>query len=164
VQSELGRGSTFRITLPSAGAHPAHVSDRPREVLPPSRRARLLVIDDEPAILRAVARSLKRDHDVVTEESGHDALERLREDRDFDLILCDLMMPTVSGSDLYEAVRANYPGIERRFVFMTGGVFTDRAKDFLSAVDNACIAKPLELSRLNALIADSVAQRARHAE
>jgi signal transduction histidine kinase len=164
VQSELGRGSTFRVTLPSAGAHAIHVSDRPREVLPPSRRARLLVIDDEPAILRAVARSLKREHDVVTEESGHAALERLREDRDFDLILCDLMMPTVSGSDLYEAVRTNYPGIERRFVFMTGGVFTDRAKDFLNAVDNACIAKPLELSRLNALIADSVAERARHAE
>ncbi|HMJ11042.1 MAG TPA: ATP-binding protein, partial [Polyangiaceae bacterium] len=159
VQSELGRGSTFRITLPAADNHPVQVSERPRAVMP-SRRARLLVIDDEPAILRAVARSLRREHDVVTEESGHGALERLREDRDFDVILCDLMMPTISGSDLYETVCTTYPGLERRIVFMTGGVFTDRAKDFLSGIDNTCIAKPLELPRLNALIAESVKARA----
>jgi signal transduction histidine kinase len=164
AESELGRGSTFRISLPPAEVRRPDAKPVSKSISPLTRRARVLVIDDEPAILRAVARSLRRDHEVVTEESGKNALQRLESDRDFDVILCDLMMPTMSGSDVYEAVRSNHPGLERRIVFMTGGVFTDRAKDFLGLVPNACIAKPLELSRLNALIAESISDRYAAAE
>jgi two-component system cell cycle sensor histidine kinase/response regulator CckA len=160
AESELGHGSTFRISLPAADRAGAGAGKGPPAPLNATGRARILVVDDEPAILRAVARSLRREHDVVTDDSGKAALERLNSDRDFDLILCDLMMPLMSGSDVYEAVQTKYPGLQERIVFMTGGVFTDRAKDFLSSIDNVCVAKPLELQRLNSLIAESVARRA----
>jgi len=157
VESELGRGSTFRVVLPTALPVLKTTIPPMRSCRPPTRRARLLVVDDEPAILRALARSLRREHEVVTVDSGKQALDQLERDTNFDLILCDLMMPTISGSDVYHAVRSMQPGLEARIVFMTGGVFTDRAKDFLAAVQNACVAKPLELNRLNALIAESLA-------
>ena len=124
-----------------------------------SRRWRVLIIDDEPAIVRGV-RTLMSHHDVVTATSGEAALELLRGDAAFDAVVCDLLMPDVSGMDLYQQVSVEQPGLERRFVFVTGGAFMERARAFLGRIDNVQIDKPFTIAALEAAIALTI-ERAR---
>ena len=66
------------------------------------------------------------------------------------------MMPTISGVDVYDSVKAELPELAARFVFMTGGAFTERAKRFLASVENSCIEKPFDADALSRLIADRI--------
>jgi CheY-like chemotaxis protein len=117
------------------------------------RRARVLIIDDEPALAEALGRELERDHDVTLASSGRHALDLLGQGgRDFDVILCDLMMPEVTGMDLHEEMRRIRPGLEERIIFMTGGAFTARARMFLAKAANAHIEKPFDMDEVRALI------------
>src|SRR5262249_32269681 len=106
VESVVGKGSTFRVSLPSApaGAVEAHVAEP--TVSRAVRRGRILVIDDEPWILSAVRRTLSSEHDVTITTSALDAIKRIGAGESFDVMLCDLVMPYVTGMDLYaELVR-----------------------------------------------------------
>jgi two-component system cell cycle sensor histidine kinase/response regulator CckA len=136
-------GTTFRVRLRAAEGQGAVAQARADETAPESRpRRRVLVIDDEPGLLASIGRTLGGTHDVVTAPSGQAALEILGGDARFDAVLADLMMPDVTGMDLYERVRADHPGLERRFVFMTGGAFTARAQRFVAETPNHCLEKP----------------------
>ena len=163
-ESTPGAGTTFRVALPAAEQEPA----RPRSAAAPSSlagapaagrtRRRVLVVDDEPALLRAVSELLGEAHEVVVASSGRDALELLREGRRFDAVLTDLMMADVTGMDLYEAVRAVEPGLERRMLFMTGGAFTPRGHAFLASVPNTCIEKPFGAEELFAALGECMSR------
>jgi PAS domain S-box-containing protein len=156
VQSRVGEGSTFRIELPTR----PHVADSTRPPPPeqdadgalPARRARVLVVDDEVTIANTLRELLQVDHDVVAVTSAIDALDRMRAGARFDVVLCDLMMPQMSGIDLYERLRDLAPGLEGRLVFMTGGAFTSRAADFLARVPNRRIEKPFALTTIEELV------------
>jgi CheY-like chemotaxis protein len=152
VESTVGRGSTFRISLPVARV----VSMRPRTqpslpVQAAGRRLRIMLVDDEPSVVRALQRAL-REHELVVAFSGSEALEVLDSGQTFDIVFCDLMMAQLSGMELYETVRRRYPGIQDRFVFMTGGAFTQQAKDFLASVPNPIVEKPFDIRALRALV------------
>jgi PAS domain S-box-containing protein len=149
VQSELGRGTVVRVELPgeNAVAAPADAPDVPLQ--PAGARSRVLVVDDEPALAHALRTALADEHEVVVAVSGRKAQELLARDAGFDLILCDLIMPNVTGMDLYEAAPEELRG---RFVFMTGGAFTARAQKFLSHVPNLCLEKPFDLAAVNAAL------------
>jgi len=150
VDSTVGSGSTFRVFLPAA---PTEQQPRPTPVSStPSRRARVMVVDDEPLVCRAVQRILSPPHEVHASGSGRDALEALRADPTYDLVLCDLMMPEMSGMDLHEAVARRAPELAARFVFFTGGAFTAGARDFLSRVGNERVEKPFEPAALRELV------------
>ena len=159
VESTLGAGTTFRVILP-ASTSPAPLADDPtplsssgRGVVPSSRRrGRVLVVDDEPALAAALARSIERDHDVVVLSSGRDALELLRRDEAFDVILCDLIMPQLTGMDLHDELRRTTPALADRIIFMTGGTFTSRTREFLGRVSNPALDKPFDLATLSALL------------
>lgn len=161
VSSEPGVGSTFVVRLPRyvKPASPEGTTERgPRPVAPqPSNRGRILVIDAEDQILRVLERILHDDHDLVTAASGAEARALLEGDQAFDAILCDLMMPQVSGFDLYEWLVTCAPALARRIVFMTGGVFTPRAIEFRARVDNPIIAKPFDAALLRLLLREIVA-------
>jgi two-component system cell cycle sensor histidine kinase/response regulator CckA len=132
-------GTTFRVVLPPAVVRGAtFVSPSPVT----RSRGRVLVVDDEPALLRSLCKVVGEVHEVVGAADGREALDLLRQDRRFDVVLADLMMARVTGMDLYEAVRAAHPGFEKRIVFMTGGAFTARGREFLAQVPNRCIEKP----------------------
>src|SRR5258708_19277456 len=123
--------------------------------LRPSRnrdRGRVLVVDDEPMMVRAILRLLEGDHEVVATTDPVDAVAGLRQGLRFDAILCDLMMPTMSGMDVYDAIRKIEPDQARRMVFMTGGAFTPTVLPFLESFENARIEHPLHPSSLRPLV------------
>ncbi len=151
VTSELGTGSTFRIRLPPALAAPA-AGDGPADAAPAGRRGRVLVVDDDPAVLRLLCTAL-RDHEVVPVVSGAEALDLLAGDRAFDLVLCDLMTPALDGMQLHARACALSPALADRFVFMSGGGLTTRTRDFLRDTGAVHLEKPFDLSRLRELIA-----------
>ena len=113
-----------------------------------------MLVDDEPTIGAAVRRALAAHHDVVVFTDGHAALEAIAAGPSFDVILCDLMMPDVTGMEVFAYVKSERPQLAPRVVFMTGGAFTARARSFLDEVPNRCIEKPFELARLRAVIRD----------
>ena len=114
------------------------------------------MIDDDPGVVSALRLMLEGEHEVTTVASGRDALRLLLSDPPYDVVFCDLMMPGVSGMDLFEAVRLNRPGIERRLVFMTGGAFTPEAARFLERVPNGRVEKPFDLARVSRLLRRAV--------
>jgi CheY-like chemotaxis protein len=150
VTSVLGAGTTMTVTLPH-GTAVAKASAPVIQVAPATRRAKVLVIDDEPLIGRVLKKGLPR-HDVVVASHGKEALAWIARGEMFDVILCDLMMPDISGIDVHEYLAREHPAIASRMVFMTGGAFTSKAKVFLSSVSNARIDKPFSLAQINQLV------------
>jgi PAS domain S-box-containing protein len=162
VESTSPEGTTFRVALPAArprdeastgedafGA--AGVDDQ--EEARGSPRLRVLVVDDAPQVARSLARGLAGLHDVEVASDGREALALLTDDRnDFDVVLCDVMMPDVSGVDLYQQIAARRPELAARFVFMTGGAFTKAAHEFLERVPNPRIDKPFEIRAVRRLL------------
>ncbi len=158
VTSELGVGSEFRVHLPiaagpsiTAGAV-AGAGTAPSPIAPRAPRARILIIDDEPILTRTLTRALAADHDVVAHNHGHAALELLAQGAEFDVILCDLMMPDLSGMAVYTSAIEARPELASRFVFMTGGVFAESARTFLASGPFTVLEKPIDLPAMRTLI------------
>jgi signal transduction histidine kinase len=152
VRSTPGEGSTFRVCLPAA---PPGAEARPTGApvaSAPGRRGAVLVVDDEPMILKVMTELLTVEHDVTCERTARDALERLGNGERFDAILCDLMMPQMTGMDLYDALLEIAPKQAQAMLFLTGGAFTARARTFLDRVPNATIEKPFDTVALLAKI------------
>jgi CheY-like chemotaxis protein len=154
VESEWGQGAVFRIRLPAVVASvqlvggPSEHTPAPREY----QRRRILAVDDEALLLKAYRRMLSDVHEVVTALGGHEALRTLQRDSSFDVILCDLQMPEMSGMDLHTAVQARFPALADRFIFVTGGAFSIDAKRFIEDAVCAVIQKPFRLEDLLALV------------
>jgi CheY-like chemotaxis protein len=109
-------------------------------------RPRILIVDDEPDILEVLSQFLV-DFDVCCADDGAEALEQCR-CRPFDVILCDLMMPGLTGMELHDVLRSTQPGIAERMVFITGGAHDRGARDFLKRVDNPRLGKPVSRHEL----------------
>jgi signal transduction histidine kinase len=152
VDSELGQGTTFRVVIPASIAPESRRTDVV-SVQPVSRRGRILVIDDEPFIGNAVRRTLDPEHDVVVEASAPAALARIAAGERFDAILCDMMMPVMTGMDVHAELRRTVPDQADRIVFFTGGAFTPEARAFLARVRNEKLEKPFEPKELRRLCA-----------
>jgi CheY-like chemotaxis protein len=131
----------------------------PGSVRPVPLRGRVLVIDDEPAVGRTIQRLLEGQHDVVAMTSGEQALEILDGGAEFDVILCDLTMPQVTGPEVFARAVAAHPDLAPRFVFMTGGSFTADSRQFLDKLSNEHIDKPFDLETIRTLVRLRVAQR-----
>jgi signal transduction histidine kinase/CheY-like chemotaxis protein len=158
VESAPGRGSTYRVLLaPATGAGAARApAARPGEE-DAGPRARILIVDDEPLVGKVLRRTLT-EHDVTVVETGAAALARLSAGERYDLVLCDLLMPGMTGMDVYRALAREHPSLARRVVFLTGGAFTSAARDFLDQEQVECVEKPFEVDALRAVIARRVAE------
>jgi PAS domain S-box-containing protein len=154
VESELGRGSKFRVYLPVSPKKPEKKPGARPEIDMGRRapRAKVLVVDDEALIVIALAKVLEREHDVVAVTSGDQALERLLGDSNFDVILCDVAMPGIGGIELHRALERMRPELAARMIFMSGATTMPPVADFLAGVKNAHIEKPVDLVLLRALI------------
>jgi PAS domain S-box-containing protein len=145
VEAGATRGTTFRVDLPACEPR-APVPRLPTP--PPARRAVIAVIDDEPLVARALQRLLSQDHDVVVFERAREAITWFEQDPRCDVVICDLMMPEVTGMELDAWLRAHRPALAGRTIFLTGGAFTPTAIDFVRQPDRRCLDKPIDLARL----------------
>ena len=152
VDSEIGRGSTFRVTLPPALMDAPATFSTPTIPDVDAKGGRLLVVDDEAMILGALRRSLGTDYNVTCVGDGRRALERIKAGERFDVILCDLMMPELTGMDLHAELEKIAPDQAVRMVFVSGGAFTPRAREFLERVPNARVEKPIDFQNLRVLL------------
>jgi signal transduction histidine kinase/ActR/RegA family two-component response regulator len=159
VNSQRGRGSRFVLSLPIESGLTLKHTSVPPSALRTHFRARLLIIDDEPAILRAFERVLRDRHEVVVASGGKAALRILSDDDQFDVILCDVMMPDVDGVAFFEDISTVAPTLQRRIIFCTGGEFTARAKSFLSRIKNPVLSKPVDAQVLLDAIARMLVDR-----
>ena len=142
VTSEPGSGSCFRVTFPASASAASGTADGTNGPHTPSPATRVLMVDDEPALGRSTQLLLAPQHDVVPVTRAREALERLASGEHFDVILCDLMMPEMSGIEFHEHLARSAPEYLDRIVFMTGGAFTDEARHFLESVGRPHIEKP----------------------
>ena len=124
-----------------------------------SRLHRILVVEDEEAVAEGLRLLLEQEYVVDLASSGQRALELLLEGGPFDAVLCDLMMPGMSGIELYRALKVRAPGMEERLVFMTGGAFTAEAEAFLDEVSNARVEKPFDFASVDRLLRLAVSSR-----
>jgi len=155
VTSAPEAGTRFTVTLQAAGALGASAEgNRARSRERVTSRARILIIDDEPLLGQTLRFAFQDKHDVEVASSGREALERLGADSDFDLVLCDLMMPDVTGEHVYRAVSERAPGLLPRFVFMTGGAFTERAQEFLAQFAGRQLEKPFNIDEVELLLSE----------
>jgi CheY-like chemotaxis protein len=119
--------------------------------LPTSRRGHIRVVDDDALTARAVTRLLSSQHDIVDVRSGRDAMERLTSGERYDLVLCDLEMPEMTGMDLHEEVERAGLEVAERMIFMTGGAVTDRAVAFVTKLRDRVFEKPFDPRALRSL-------------
>ncbi len=163
VESQVGQGSTFRVLLPPAQGSPAPTP--PPAATPPAASAtaapkevaaaRVLIVDDEPIVARAAVRVLAG-YDVLVVNSGAEALRLFDSGERYDAVLCDLMMPQMTGMELHARVSASAPDLAARFVFITGGAFTDAASEFLRTTPNGWIEKPFDPRGLRSAVARAI--------
>jgi PAS domain S-box-containing protein len=153
LASELGRGATFRVVLPAAEAT-ARKTAMASAAPAPVRRGRVLLIDDEPAIGKAITRLLQRDHDVVFLADAREALASIAKGDGYDVVFCDLMMPVMNGMEFFEAVRERAPDLARRIVFLSGGAFTAATEAFLQSTSNVSVSKPVDPTTLRKIVVD----------
>jgi len=152
VESTPGVGTTFRITIPKAETAEVTV-DRPAVS---ARRGRILLIDDDAGFLKALCRILS-DHETVAVQDARDALELLAREP-FDIIFSDIMMPAMSGPEFYEQLLSVQPEAAGRVVFLTGGALSNHTRDFLGAIANTCLEKPISVAELRAFVAQLLAR------
>jgi CheY-like chemotaxis protein len=137
--------------------------ERPQQPVPEARPPRLFVIDDEQSIRAAISRFLtRRGWEVEEAEDGRVALQTLlhSEPNRFDVVMCDLRMPHLSGAELHRDLLEKRPDLVQRLIFSSGDVASTDAADFLARSGRPVIEKPFELSRLEELL-NQVLARAR---
>jgi CheY-like chemotaxis protein len=156
VDSELGRGSTFRVRLMPIDDDMPRSAEAEIDEPPAVRRGRVLVIDDEPGIGLLIRKVIEHDHEVAVTTAASEALEWIAAGRRFDLILCDLMMPHMTGMDFFEQLARIAPEQSEEIVFLTGGAFTPRARQFLVDVGRPCVEKPFDIAELAVMVNDHV--------
>jgi CheY-like chemotaxis protein len=155
IETPLDQGPTFKILLLPAREGADSIVPSP----PPAggrQRARVLVVDDEPRIGSAIARILDPAHEVTAVYTARDAIIRLERGEQYDVILCDILMPQMSGYDLYRSLEQIAPQFVSRIIFMTGGPFSTRGAGFLDSVPNARLEKPFSPEALRTLIQRSL--------
>jgi len=154
VDSRPGQGATFRVRLPADESAPERTSISTPAPLPARGypRRRVLAIDDEALLLKAYRRMLGDAHELTCTLGGAEAMRLLERDAAFDVVLCDLQMPEMSGMEVHAAVRERHPALAERFIFVTGGAFSSDARKFLEESVSAVIQKPFRLEDMMALI------------
>jgi two-component system, cell cycle sensor histidine kinase and response regulator CckA len=149
VESELGRGSTFRVFLPRVGAKPDPVRERPAMVSATVGGVVLLVEDDE--AVRTIARRIlvRAGYTVVEAASGREALDRVEDG--IDLVISDVVMPDMGGPELQKRLREQYPNLK---VILTSGYCEGELKGATRQLGAAFLPKPFTPESLIRCVAE----------
>ncbi|HEX6278118.1 MAG TPA: PAS domain S-box protein [Polyangiaceae bacterium] len=161
VKSTPGQGSAFTVTLPRWIGEKGKSEPSAPDVASGSRRGRVLVIDDEAAVGRTLSLVLEPEYDVTVVTSAQEGLAELRaaaRGASFDAVLCDLLMPGMSGQELFEVAKQELPGIEARFVFMSGGYAGNEENDIRRKVSTPWFEKPFDLALVRKTLRELVSE------
>jgi two-component system cell cycle sensor histidine kinase/response regulator CckA len=141
------------------GATPSQTSSHP-----PKRRAetapkpevtkrKILVLEDDEAFRSFLKRLLLQEgFEVISVLNGVDGVHQVLA-HDFDAILCDMVMPTLSGDMFYRAVERMRPHLCRRFIFVTGQYEQAKVKEFLANTGGTILLKPFQIEDLREMLA-----------
>jgi two-component system NtrC family sensor kinase len=152
LSTEEDRGSVFTVQLPLATQPTAPVPDEDQQ--PPTRRLRVLVVDDEPHILHYMRATLEAwGHVPVVASDGAEALA-VAEGDTFDLVISDLRMPRLSGREFYEELVRRRPELAARLVFSSGDTVRGDTLAFLESLDRPYLHKPFSLAELRDLLGE----------
>jgi two-component system cell cycle sensor histidine kinase/response regulator CckA len=122
---------------------------------PASGSPSVLLVDDEATVRLAMRRFLARRGWTVVEAADGACAQAMLESaagREFDLVICDLQMPRVSGQDFYRWLAATRPEAAARLVFSSGDVLSPESAGFLSEARRPVLPKPFELSELAEIV------------
>jgi two-component system cell cycle sensor histidine kinase/response regulator CckA len=163
AESTSGAGSTFEIVLPPAKAVPP-VAVAPEkahaELVAQSPGGRVLVVDDEDVLLRAITDILQLDGlEVVATRDARDALAMIRRGERFDVILSDLSMPNMTGMEFHSVLAAQNESLAQRVVFMSGGAVTPQGAEFLRGLKERYVPKPFKGADLRRVVRKVLAGR-----
>ncbi len=153
--ASTAEGTAFEALVPLATGLALTARAEP-EPPPAPGRPRVLLVDDEPALLAAYRRLLADRFEVVVAGGGRQALELLEADQAFDAIVSDVMMPDVDGPALWRHLETRHPALAARTAFCTAGAFTPRAIAFLEGMAGRVLPKPVEPEALAAFVARAV--------
>jgi signal transduction histidine kinase len=154
IASTEGVGTTVQVRLPRSRAS---VDEQPEDAVseppPPEptrrrRRARVLLVDDDAGVRMVARRLLEGLYDVEALPDARSALAMLAQGPRIDVILCDLMMPDMSGMDMHAEIAKRSESLAERMLFMTGGAFTPEASKFLEKRGRAHVSKPFDAKEL----------------
>ena len=146
------------LDLPLHPADAAGPASPERPLAPPAAppaipRGRILLVDDEADIRRSISRFLLRTGWAVdVADSGTEAL-RLVDEHQFDVVLCDLRMPGMSGHEFFRQLQAARSPAVERLIFMTGDVLSPEASRFLQEAGRPVLSKPFALRDLMEVMA-----------
>ncbi|HEY0190981.1 MAG TPA: ATP-binding protein, partial [Kofleriaceae bacterium] len=154
-----GTGTVVRIVLPPAPELPVVVAVAPEPSAPivAARRPRVLLVDDELMVAQTMERLLRRDYDLTIALCGQDALDHIARGTRFDAIVSDVMMPNMTGLELYDHLQTVDPGQARRLIFLSGGAFTLQTRDRLDHIGAAQLEKPVTAKQLRASLQQTIA-------
>ena len=125
-------------------------------------RVRVLVVDDEPAICRALTTALDRaGYSAIAAQSGDSALARLAAEH-VDVLLIDLRIPDTRGDVVFELAAASHPHLRRQTVFMTGDL-SERAQKLIASCKCPMLRKPFELKEMIAIVGSLAPRQSRDA-
>jgi PAS domain S-box-containing protein len=162
IASSSPSGTTFEVRLPVHDLAPEAAPEHAHAHAPLAGKPRVLFVDDEIALGDAVRAALDDEFVVDVEGSGNRAIARLARGESYAAIVCDVMMPEVSGMEVYATVTKQRPELARSFVFVTGAAFSPPTRDFLATIPNTKLEKPFDMHALrDALFA--ITSRGAHA-
>jgi PAS domain S-box-containing protein len=158
-RTAVGNGTKFTIALPPSTEAPRKRTPSNTMKATTGPRGTLLLIDDDVLFTSSLRRLFAAEHDVTVINDGRIALERFRSGERFDVILCDLMMPNLTGAELHAALREISPELADQMIFITGGAFSPASQQFLERITNLCFEKPCDLGELRSAVRRRVAAR-----
>lgn len=159
IDSRMGEGTTVTVSLPALAESESQADSKSEDVAIRAPRSRILVIDDERAFADSLREVLAVHHDVTVAYDGASALAELRRKAAYDLILCDVMMATRDGPNVYADIVREFPSLERRVVFMSGGAVTAGVRERLASLDVARLDKPFEAKDVERLLLEFARRR-----
>ena len=122
----------------------------------PNHTPRILVLDDEPIILELCAEFLGSEgYKVDTVSNVKEAMSLLQK-KDYDVVISDMKMPSLSGAEFYKLVNEKYPKVAKRIIFVTGDLLNLETKAFLESTNNPYLIKPFKLNELRNIVKEAL--------
>jgi PAS domain S-box-containing protein len=158
VTSAPGEGSTFVVKLRRYHGVVAEPQPPSQAPAPAPARARILIVEDDAAVGRTLRLALEHDHEISVVSSGREALALLRgaQGKTYDAVLCDLLMPGMTGVELFAVVERELPEIAARFIFMSGGYWVGHDAALTGA--QPVLEKPFNLEQVRQALRELVAK------